>query len=112
VLAVLEELGELSVLDLAAAALSPQPTVTHSLRRLEKQGLVTRSTGTLDKRQRFVSNTAPGSKLTRTLMAEAKSLESRALASAGDLTELIEQLNELTASLVEHAEMSSIEAAS
>ncbi len=99
VLAVLEELGELTVLDLAAAALSPQPTVTHSLRRLEKQGLVTRTTGTLDKRQRFVATTPAGSTLTRTLMAEAKALEANALASAGDLSELLDQLTSLTTSI-------------
>ena len=104
VLAVLEELGELTVLDLAAAALSPQPTVTHSLRRLEKQGLVTRTTGTIDKRQRFVATTPAGSKLTRTLMAEAKALEVEALSSAGDLSNLREQLVSLTAAIENYAE--------
>ncbi len=104
VLAVLEELGELTVLDLAAAALSPQPTVTHSLRRLEKQGLVTRTAGMIDKRQRFVATTAAGSKLTRTLMAEAKALEVEALSSAGDLSNLREQLVSLTAAIEHYAQ--------
>lgn len=99
VLAVLEEFGELSVLDLAAAALSPQPTVTHALRRLEKQGFVSRISGTVDKRQRFISITASGSKLTRMLMAEAKRLEAEALDDAGDLSDLKAQLKDLTALL-------------
>lgn len=99
VLAVLEELGQLSVLDLAAAALSPQPTVTHALRRLEKQGFVSRTTGTLDKRQRFISITPAGAKLTTTLMAEATALETDALADAGDLSDLAAQLTKLTALL-------------
>ena len=39
-LSVLEDLGDLRVADLAVAALSPQPTVTHALRRLEDRGLI------------------------------------------------------------------------
>jgi len=103
VLAVLEELGKLSVLDLAAAALSPQPTVTHALRRLEKRGLAIRSQGTDDKRQRFVSITPAGSKLTRKLIAEARELETAALTDAGDLTELASKLRELTTLVEAHA---------
>jgi DNA-binding MarR family transcriptional regulator len=109
VLAVLEDAGELSVLDLAAASLSPQPTVTHALRRLEERGLVQRTLGTEDKRQRFISVTPAGADLTRTLMAEATELEAEALASAGDLRDLAEQLRALTA-LVEH-ELTAPEAA-
>lgn len=96
VLAVLQELGELSILDLATASLSPQPTVTHAVRRLETRGLVKRELGTDDKRQRFVSVTKTGSDLTATLIEEAKRLEGEALVSTEDLVELVEQLNELT----------------
>lgn len=96
-LAVLEELGDLFVVDLAEAALSPQPTVTHALRRLEKRGLVTRTPGTEDKRQRVVTITPAGSELTTTLIDEAKRLEAKALASAGDLSELVHRLRQLTA---------------
>lgn len=103
VLAVLEELGELSVLDLAAAALSPQPTVTHALRRLEAQGLISRTTGTHDKRQRFISITDAGAELTTSLMATANRMSTEALSDAGDLTELVERLNELTALLEANA---------
>lgn len=103
VLAVLEEHGDLTVLDLAAAALSPQPTVTHSLRRLEKQGLISRTAGTTDKRQRVVSVTASGATLTKTLMAEAKRLEADALATSGDLSMLVTKLGELTTALELHA---------
>lgn len=96
-LVVLEELGDLGVVDLAHAALSPQPTVTHALRRLEKRGLITRTPGTQDRRQRVISITSSGSSLTRTLMAEAKRLESDALAESGDLSDLVAQLEKLTA---------------
>lgn len=97
VLAVLAEHDELGVVDLAALALSPQPTVTHALRRLEQRGLITRTPGTTDRRQRVVSITRTGSKLTATLVAEARRLEAEALADAGDLTELADRLRELTA---------------
>jgi DNA-binding MarR family transcriptional regulator len=96
VLAVLQQFGELSVADLAEAALSPQPTVTHASRRLEQRGLVARTSGTTDKRQRFISITPEGSSLTSDLINEAKRLEADALADAGDLTELVHRLQELT----------------
>lgn len=96
VLAVLREFGELGVVDLADAALSPQPTVTHAVRRLEQRGLVTRRPGARDKRQRVVSLTASGRRITDTLVAEARRLESVALADAGDLTDLLDQLRALT----------------
>ncbi len=95
-LAVLQELGDLFVVDLAEAALSPQPTVTHALRRLEKRGLVTRTPGIEDKRQRVVAITPAGSELTTVLIEEAKRLEAEALASAGDLTDLVKRLQQLT----------------
>lgn len=101
-LAVLEDVGELSVRDLANAALSPQPTVTHALRRLEARGLVQRTLGTEDKRQRFISITDAGSTLTRNLMDEAKALEVDALAAAGDLTALVDRLRSLTTILQTH----------
>ncbi|MBC8364358.1 MAG: MarR family transcriptional regulator [Actinobacteria bacterium] len=97
VLAVLQELGELSVAELAAAALSPQPTVTHALRRLEQRGLVTRTVSTVDRRQRLATITPAGSTLTATLITEATRLEAEALAGAGDLSELVARLQELTA---------------
>lgn len=99
VLAVLEELGELSVVELAATSLSPQPTVTHAVRRLEQRGLVRRVQGTEDKRRRFVSITPSGTALTRALAVEAKALEAEALADAGDLTALVDQLQALTATV-------------
>ena len=101
-LAVLHDLGELSVLDLADAALSPQPTVTHALRRLEKRNLVTRTPGVTDKRQRIVTITPAGAQLTSTLISEARRLEAEALAKAPDVEALIDQLRALTKA-VEHA---------
>lgn len=101
VLAVLEDLGDLPVLDLAEAALSPQPTVTHAVRRLAERGLVTSTPGASDRRQRIVSITPEGARLTRRLMSEAQALEAEALADAGDLTELVAALRTLTAALTQ-----------
>lgn len=99
VLVILQELGELPVADLAAQALSPQPTVTHAVRRLEKRNLVSRTLGKNDKRQRFISISSAGSRLTTTLMNEAKQLEADLLAEAGDLSDLVEQLLSVTAAV-------------
>ncbi len=97
VLAVLAEVDELSVIDLTALALSPQPTVTHAVRRLEERGLVRRSVGEQDKRQRFVSVTAAGEALTATLVRDAQELAAKALHDAGDLSALYSELERLTA---------------
>ncbi len=96
VLAVLHDSPELSVVELATKALSPQPTVTHAVSRLEKRRLVKRSAGSTDKRQRIVSLTATGIKLTTQLIGEAQRLEADLLADAGDLTELMNALTDLT----------------
>jgi len=96
-LAVLSELGELTVQDLADASLSPQPTVTHAIRRLEERGLTTRTTDVGDKRRRLISITQAGSELTAKLIAEARELEVDALVdSQRELTALLAHLTELT----------------
>jgi len=94
--AVLEELAPLGVNDLADAALSPQPTVTHAVRRLEARGLVSRTAGAVDRRQRIIAVTNEGSALTRRLMATARALEADVLADAGDLGGFIQRLRRLT----------------
>ena len=99
VLAVIEELGPLSVLDLTEAALSPQPTVTHAVRRLEDRGLVSRTAGATDRRQRIVAMTADGSALTQRLMNDARRLESAALADLDELDDLVAGLRHLITSL-------------
>ncbi|MGB0994860.1 MAG: MarR family winged helix-turn-helix transcriptional regulator [Acidimicrobiales bacterium] len=99
VLAVLEELGPLSVLDLTDAALSPQPTVTHAVRRLEARGLVTRTAGSTDRRQRIVAVTEEGAALTRRLIRAARRLEAAALADLGGGEDLVEPLRRLISSL-------------
>ena len=99
VLAVLEELGPLSVLDLTDAALSPQPTVTHAVRRLEARGLVTRTAGSTDRRQRIVAVTEEGAALTRRLIRAARRLETAALADLGGGEDLVEPLRRLISSL-------------
>lgn len=97
VLAVLHERGSMSMRDLTRVALSPQPTVTHAVSRLEKRGLVHRLVGTDDKRQRFVSTTTDGADLSASLIRAARKLEADALAAAGigDLTALIAGLTDL-----------------
>lgn len=102
VLAVLHERGEMAVLDLAVVALSPQPTVTHALARLEKRGLIRRTQGISDKRQRFASIEPAGAALTSELIDQAEALAARALADAGDLSELVQQLRRVTASVEAH----------
>jgi DNA-binding MarR family transcriptional regulator len=99
VLAVLEELGPLSVLDLTDAALSPQPTVTHAVRRLEARGLVTRTAGATDRRRRIVAVTEEGAALTRRLIRAARRLETAALADLGGGEDLVEPLRRLISSL-------------
>jgi len=99
VLAVLEELGPLSVLDLTDAALSPQPTVTHAVRRLEARGLVTRTAGATDRRQRIVAVTEEGAALTRRLIRAARRLETAALADLGGGEDLVEPLRRLISTL-------------
>lgn len=101
VLAVLSEYRELSIRDLTDRSLSPQPTVTHSVRRLEERGLVQRVQGVSDKRQRFVSITESGDELTKRLIDEAKKLERTALnrAELDDLAQLADGLRRLTAAV-------------
>ncbi len=97
VLAVLHERGSMSMRELTHVALSPQPTVTHAVSRLEKRGLVHRLVGTDDKRQRFVSTTADGADLTASLILAASKLEADVLATAGvgDVAALISGLTKL-----------------
>jgi len=96
VLAVLHEFGDLTIAELAADSLSPQPTVTHALTRLERRGLIQRTLGTADKRQRIASITPAGAELTDQLITEAQRLETNALSQAGDLSGLLDELTQLT----------------
>ncbi len=102
-LSVLEDFGDLRVADLAVAALSPQPTVTHALRRLQDRGLVIKTVDGNDRRQRVVALTSAGSTLTRALIADATRLEANALAGADGLEELAQRLRGLTSFLESRA---------
>lgn len=98
VLAVLHQLGDLAVADLVTAALSPQPTVTHAVRRLEDRGLVIRRASPTDRRQRIVTITADGRALTDDLITKAAQLEAQILEGWDDaqLSTLIAALGDLT----------------
>lgn len=102
VLAVLAELGQLSVVELAIEALSPQPTVTHAVARLEMRELVTRSVGETDRRQRFVTMTEAGAALTANLIAEARVHSAKALEGFGEVSTLIGELERLTRMIEEN----------
>lgn len=102
VLAVLHRSGAIGVVELAAAALTPQPTVTHAVRRLEERHLLQRKRGHHDKRQRIVVLTPAGAELAAALTEEAFRLQSEALAAAGDVGELVRNLSELMASVDAH----------
>jgi DNA-binding MarR family transcriptional regulator len=105
VLAVLHEFGPLPVLEVADAALSPQPTVTHALRRLEQRGLVTRTDSETDRRQRIVTITEQGFQITQTLIDEARDLAHRVLADIPGLDDLAAQLRTLTDTVKHRAEL-------
>ena len=66
------------------------------MRRLEARGLVSRTAGAVDRRQRIIAVTNEGSALTRRLMATARALEADVLADAGDLGGFIQRLRRLT----------------
>lgn len=102
VIAVLHESGPMGIVELASAALSPQPTVTHAVRRLEERKLVRRQRGTRDRRQRIVALTAAGTRLTTALIEDATRIQQDVLAGVDGLDQLIERLDELTTA-IEHA---------
>lgn len=106
VLAVLHERGSMSINELTRTALSPQPTVTHAVARLEERDLARRFPGVEDKRQRFVELTPVGAELTASLIRTARQVESDVMAAAGvgDVSALIEGLTDLHRRLVEAAE--------
>lgn len=99
VLAVLHRAGAMGVVELAAAALSPQPTVTHAVRRLESRDLVCRERGAHDKRQRIIALTPTGAELAGTLIADATRLQDEALRGTDHVDELVRMLGDLMASV-------------
>lgn len=99
VLAVLHRAGAMGVVDLAAAALSPQPTVTHAVRRLESRNLVCRERGAHDRRQRIVALTPAGAELASGLIDEATRLQDEALADTDHVDDLVRMLGDLMASV-------------
>ncbi len=103
-LSVLLDHGPLSIRELTHLSLSPQPTVTHAVGRLEQKGLVQRTQGVGDKRQRFVSLTASGRRLTTELVDDAAQLERAVLdeAGLGDLDELCAALQKLIVAVETH----------
>ncbi len=97
VLAVLHQGEPMTMRDLTTTALSPQPTVSHSITRLEARGLVERVQSQTDRRVRLVRLTDEGTDLAASLIGEAQRHERKVLADAGvdDLTPVIAQLSDL-----------------
>lgn len=106
VIAVLHEQGSLSMGDLTTTALSPQPTVSHAVTRLEKQGLVRRARGTADRRHRFVEATDAGHELAARLIADARRFQMELLGEAAtdELSGLVNELEALQATLAARPE--------
>ena len=69
------------------------------MRRLEERGLVSRTHGSVDRRQRIVDVTPAGAELTRALFDDARQLELDALANFDRGEELMALLREFTASI-------------
>ena len=79
VLAVLDGAGEVTLGELSQRCLFKQPTMTKIVDRLEHLGLVVRSAGTDDRRQRFVRLSARGRAEVAGLIEEARRHEARLL---------------------------------
>jgi DNA-binding MarR family transcriptional regulator len=84
VLTMLRDRGALPIGTLADQTTLPQPPVTHAVARLERRGLVVRSSGRTDRRQRFVTTTDAGAALAAQLIERASALEERALAGLAE----------------------------
>lgn len=93
VLAVLYDHGPLSVSELAEVALLPQPTASHTCRRLEGAGLLRREEPEEDRRRKIHSLTDDGSELVTDFIEQAQTYEAEAMARDGiDRAELMHQL--------------------
>ena len=100
VLAVLHGAGEVTLGELSARCLFKQPTMTKIVDRLEAQGLVQRSAGTDDRRQRFVRLSEPGRAKVSSLVADARAHEARLL--AGYAADEVDVLKRALRELIEH----------
>jgi len=84
ILATLAGARGVTVGELADRCLAKQPTMTRSIARLEKRGLVERATGVGDRRQVLVSLTPAGDALARDLIRDARTHEAQVLAQYPD----------------------------
>lgn len=83
VLATLSRGGAITLGELAETVLAKQPTVTKLVIRMEAAGLVSRATGTTDRRQALVNITPEGRTRVEGLLQAAKKHEARVLADLG-----------------------------
>jgi DNA-binding MarR family transcriptional regulator len=83
VLAVLLDGGPLTMGALTQRTLLPQPTVSHAVSRLERQGSLRRRSSGGDGRQRIVELTAEGRRVASSLVATAQRHLAETLADAG-----------------------------
>lgn len=97
VLAVLHEGDAMTMREVTATALSPQPTVSHSIARLESKGLVERVQSNTDRRVRLVRLTNEGHDLARSLVNDARRHEQNVLdtTAVDDLAPIVAVLTDL-----------------
>lgn len=83
VLAVLDSYGDRSITELAVETKLPQPTVTHTVARLEERGDVERQRSDTDGRQRIVALTPSGTAMVTSLIERARQREDDVFAGLG-----------------------------
>lgn len=96
VLAVLADHGSLSVQEVADVALLPQPTASHTCRRLEDSDLISRVESDEDRRRRILTLTDDGRELVAGLIEDARAAEaSQYELISDDPADLVQRLTSL-----------------
>lgn len=99
ILVELWRLGPCSQAELAAAAEVDEPSVTRSVVRLERRGLLSRSPDPADSRRRIVTLSAEGAALIPTMQAIYEQITRELLGDAGDVAYLVDRLTDIATRL-------------